>query len=79
VVEIPPNMRKRLGTGTLLIPAPLEVDALIRRIQSGELTAYGQIRERLAAKYGVSRTCPNVTGILVRIAAKYGRRRRGDG
>jgi len=30
VVAIPPKMRKQLGTGTMLIPHPKDVDAMIR-------------------------------------------------
>lgn len=30
IVNIPPKMAKRFGTGRMLIPRPLDVDALIR-------------------------------------------------
>jgi alkylated DNA nucleotide flippase Atl1 len=69
VVAIPPKMRKRLGTGTLLIPTPLEVDALIRTVKRGQLTTYSRIREFLAAMHCADTTCPMVTGIFVWISA----------
>ena len=69
VVAIPPRMRKRLGAGTLLIPAPLEVDTLIRTVPSGQLTTYSRLREALAAMHCADTTCPMVTGIFVWIAA----------
>jgi hypothetical protein len=31
VLDIPPSMAKRFGNGTMLIPKPLDVDALIRK------------------------------------------------
>jgi alkylated DNA nucleotide flippase Atl1 len=69
VTAIPPRMRKRLGTGTMLIPTPLEVDALIRTIGSGQLTTYSRLREVLAAMHCADTACPMATGIFVWIAA----------
>lgn len=37
VVDIPPKMQKRFGMGTMLIPTPLDVDALIRKVPKGKL------------------------------------------
>ena len=70
VVDIPPNMQKRLGPGTLLIPSPRDVEAVIRSIPQGEVMTVGRIRERLAAKYATTSACPLVTGIFVRISAE---------
>ena len=70
VVDIPPKMQKRLGAGTLLIPSPRDVEAVIRGIPQGEVMTVGTIRERLAAKYATTSTCPLVTGIFVRISAE---------
>lgn len=70
IVDIPPKMVKRFGTGKMLIPKPLDVDALIRKVKRGKLVTQGQIRERLAKDFGVNVTCPITTGIFVRIAAE---------
>lgn len=70
IVDIPPKMVKRLGTGKMLIPRPLDVDALIRKVKKGKLVTQAQIRERLAKDSGVDVTCPITTGIFVRIAAE---------
>ena len=70
VVEIPPRMAKRLGTGTMLIPKPLDVDALIRKTRKGMLITVSEIRSRLARDNGVDTTCPLTTGIFVRIVAE---------
>ena len=63
------GMRERFGEGTILIPAPRQVDALMRRVPRGKLVTINQIREVLAEAHGASMTCPIVTGILARIAA----------
>jgi alkylated DNA nucleotide flippase Atl1 len=70
VVEIPPNMQKRLGAGTMLVPSPKEVDACIRTVHKGSVTTVTQIRKFLAGKYSVDATCPLTTGIFIRIAAE---------
>jgi hypothetical protein len=56
--------------GKMLIPRPLDVDALIRKVEKGKLVTQAQIRERLARDFGVDVTCPITTGIFVRIAAE---------
>ena len=56
--------------GKMLVPKPLDVDALIRKVQKGKLVTIGQIRERLARDYGADLACPMTTGIFLRIAAE---------
>ena len=70
IVDIPKKMEKRLGKGKLLVPKPLDVDALIRKIKKGKLITQEQIREKLARDFKVNATCPITTGIFVRIAAE---------
>ncbi|MBI3693238.1 MAG: MGMT family protein [Acidobacteria bacterium] len=70
VVRIPPKLQKRFGTRTMLIPRPLDVDALIRQVPKGKLVTQSRIRERLAQACGADVTCPITTGIFVRIAAE---------
>ncbi|HJZ67551.1 MAG TPA: hypothetical protein VKF81_05495 [Blastocatellia bacterium] len=70
IVDIPPRMAKRLGNGTMLIPKPLDVDALIRKTKNGQLITVSEIRSRLARDNGVDVACPLTTGIFVRIAAE---------
>lgn len=70
VVPIPPRMRKSLGQGKMLIPRPLDVDALMRKARKGRLVTQSQIREQLARQAGVDAACPLTTGIFVRIAAE---------
>lgn len=69
VEEITEKMSKRWGTGTVVIPAPLEVDALMRSVPKGRLVTINQIREVLAKKHKATISCPITTGIFARIAA----------
>jgi alkylated DNA nucleotide flippase Atl1 len=70
VVDIPPKMEKRFGPGTLLLPAPVDVEDAIRAIRKGTVRTVGQLRRDLAAIYGATAACPLVTGIFVRISAE---------
>lgn len=69
VCRIDAKMRKRWGTGTFLIPAPREVDAIMRRVRPGKLTTIDEIRTKLAKKHGATIACPITTGIFAWIAA----------
>jgi len=70
IVDIPPSMSKRLGTGRMLIPKPLDVDALIRKTKKGKLVTVSEIRARLARDNDVDTACPLTTGIFIRIASE---------
>jgi alkylated DNA nucleotide flippase Atl1 len=70
VVEITANMSQRWGTGTVVIPAPREVDEIMRSVPEGRLTTINQIRARLAKRHGASIGCPITTGIFAGIAAR---------
>ena len=70
VVEINDKMSKRWGTGTCVIPAPLEVDEIMRSVPEGRLITINQIREAMARKHGATIGCPITTGIFCNIAAR---------
>lgn len=70
VVEIRGNMSQRWGTGTVVIPAPREVDEIMRSVPKGKLITINQIRERIAKRHGATIGCPITTGIFVGIAAR---------
>ena len=54
VVEITEDMSQRWGTGTCVIPTPLEVDELMRMVPTGRLITINQIRETLARRHGAT-------------------------
>jgi hypothetical protein len=69
VAKIVGKMSKRWGTGTMVIPAPLEVDEVMRGVRKGKLITINEIREALAKKHRVNVGCPITTGIFAWIAA----------
>jgi alkylated DNA nucleotide flippase Atl1 len=78
LVKVPPKM-SRFGNGTMLIPTPKLVDALVRRIPKGRLITVGELRRKLAADFGADVACPLTTGIFVRIAAEAAEEDRANG
>jgi hypothetical protein len=70
VVEITGKMSTRWGTGTVVIPAPREVDEIMRGVPRGRLTTINQIRAQLAKRHGATIGCPITTGIFAGIAAR---------
>lgn len=70
IVDVPLRMQRQCGEGKMLIPRPLDVDALVREIPRGKLATVNQIRARLAAEHKADVTCPMTTGIFLRIAAE---------
>lgn len=69
VAKIEGKLSKRWGNGTFVIPAPLEVDAAMKRFLRGKLTTIDAIRKSLAKKHGATIACPITTGIFAWIAA----------
>src|SRR4030042_1274052 len=70
VVDIPPKLQNRFGTGKMLIPKPLDINALINKIPKGKLVTVTQIREKLAKDAHANCSCPMTTGIFLRIVAE---------
>src|SRR5579864_1546788 len=79
IVQIPPRMQARFGTGTMVIPKPLDVDALIRQVPQGKLITVAQLRQELARRCKADVACPLTTGIFVRIAAEAAEEERRSG
>ncbi len=69
VIKIEGKMSKRWGSGTFVIPAPVEVDEVMKKVPKGKLITINEIRKILAEKHGASIGCPITTGIFAWIAA----------
>lgn len=69
VCAIDATRSKRWGTGTFVIPAPREVNELMRRVPKGKLTTIDELRKALARRHGATLACPITTGIFAWIAA----------
>jgi len=79
VEKITEKMSKRWGTGTVVIPAPLEVDALMKKVPEGKLVTINGLREALAKKHKASIGCPMTTGIFAWIAANAAEEQKQNG
>ena len=60
---------KRWGEGTMVIPAPIEVDSLMQQVPKGRVVTINELRLALAAKHHATFACPMTTGIFSWIAA----------
>jgi hypothetical protein len=54
VIEVNEKMSKKWGTGTFVIPAPLEVDGIMKSVPQGKLITINIIREKLAKKHNAT-------------------------
>ncbi|MCX6812611.1 MAG: MGMT family protein [Candidatus Berkelbacteria bacterium] len=54
---------------SMAIPAPIEVDALMKKVPKGKLTTIDEIRKKVAKKHGTDIGCPLTCGIFSWIAA----------
>jgi len=69
VEKITEKMSKRWGTGTVVIPAPLEVDEIMRKVRKGSVTTINEIRQAIAHRHGATIGCPITTGLFAWVAA----------
>lgn len=69
VCRVTGKLRKRWGSGTFVIPAPREVDALMRQVPRGRVVTINELRAALAKKHKADFACPITTGIFSWIAA----------
>ena len=79
LVKITGKMRDRWGSGTMVIPAPREVDAIMKKVPTGELITINEIRAMLAKRHGATIACPITTGIFAWIAAHAAEEAAADG
>jgi hypothetical protein len=70
---------KRWGTGTFVIPAPMEVDQLMRQVPRGRVTTIDELRKVLARRHGATIACPLTTGIFSWIAAQAAAQAESEG
>src|SRR3954467_5441947 len=69
VGEVTGRMSTRWGKGPMVIPAPIEVDALMKQVPKGRLVTINELRAALALKHKANFACPMTTGIFSWIAA----------
>lgn len=69
----------RFGGKTLAIPAPREVDALMRTVPKGRVTTINELRTAVAKQHKAAAGCPITTGIFSWIAAHAAEEARAHG
>jgi len=69
IEPISESMSKRWGSGTFVIPAPAEVDEMMRMVPYGRVTTMNEIRSALARRHRTDIACPLTTGIFAWISA----------
>jgi hypothetical protein len=79
VVKIEGKMSRRWGTGTCAIPAPMEVDELMKKVPKGKLTTVNDIRSAVARKHKAAIGCPITCGIFAFVAANAAEEARAEG
>lgn len=79
VERITEKMSKRWGTGTVVIPAPLEVNEMMRKVPKGKVTTVNEIRAALAKKHEATIGCPITTGIFAWVAANASEEEKSKG
>jgi len=79
LVAVPEKWARCIGHGKMLVPSPLLIDAVIKKIPKGKLVTVNTIRDQLAAKYKADMTCPLTTGIFMNIAANAAEDERAKG
>ena len=77
--KITDKMSTRWGTGTVVIPAPMEVDEMMKKVPEGKLATINEIREALAKNHKATIGCPMTTGIFAWIAAHAAEEQRQEG
>jgi len=69
VSEVTGKLSRQWGEGKMVIPAPVEVDALMKQVPKGKLVTVNDVRAALALKHKADFACPLTTGIFAWIAA----------
>ena len=69
VVKLDARQTKKWGKGTMAIPSPLEVNAIMKKVPAGKIITINKIREKVARKHHATIGCPITTGIFSWIAA----------
>jgi len=63
------KLSKRWGEGTCVIPAPREVDEVMKSVPKGRLMTTKELQSAIANKHQVTIACPMCCGIFAWIAA----------
>jgi alkylated DNA nucleotide flippase Atl1 len=81
VTMIPPGAPgyREANGGAMVVSCPKEVDALIRKLEPGEVITLDGLRAALARRHKVAVACPVSTAIFVNMSARAAEERRALG
>ncbi len=79
VVDVPAKYQKQMGGKKILVPTPMLVDEMIRKVPKKKLITTGQIRKKLAKQFKADSTCPMTVGIFLRISSETAEEDRSKG
>ncbi len=79
VVKITGKGAIHWGTGTMAIPAPREVEMIMRQVPKGKLITINEIRARVARQHRATIGCPLTCGIFAWISAHAAEEARQEG
>lgn len=79
VLPIPAAMQAKHGQGSIVIPSPQEVDAIMQKIPETRLVTIFQISDQLAYQHGTTIACTVTTGIFANMAARAAGEDEADG
>jgi hypothetical protein len=71
--------KAKWGEGVMVIPAPRDVDALMRKVPAKKIVTTTSLRSALARNARVDSACPVTTGIFAWIAANAAREDESEG
>jgi hypothetical protein len=63
----------------MVVPSPLEVDAMMKKVRKGNVSTIADMRTRLAKKHNVDSACPLCCGIFAWISAHAAQEAQDEG
>lgn len=69
VIKLNSEAQKKWGGKTMVIPAPIEVDAIMKTVKKGKILTINDIRKQLSENHKTETACPITTGIFAWIAS----------
>lgn len=82
IVRMTGKMAGKWGTkegDTVVIPAPVEVDEIMKKVPEGKVITINEIRKSLAKKHNATICCPITTGIFAWVSAYASEERKAEG